>query len=102
MGGNTLKALLEQVQHGQTDPDTAFHQLKKRPFEDIGYAKVDHHRYMRSGVPEVIYCEGKTIAQIQGIVQKLSITATSWQLGPAGKLLMGYNRSLRTAFTMKQ
>ena len=54
------------------DLDTALHQLKKLPFEDIGYAKVDTHRCMRNGVPEVIYCEGKTIAQIQGIVEKLS------------------------------
>jgi NCAIR mutase (PurE)-related protein len=72
MESNTLKTLLKQVQRGQIDIDTAFHQLKKLPFEDLGYAKVDHHRSMRSGIPEVIYCEGKTITQIQGIVEKIS------------------------------
>ena len=72
MDSSDLKALLKQVQNGQIDLDTAFHQLKKLPFEDIGYAKVDTHRCMRNGVPEVIYCEGKTIPQIQGIVEKIS------------------------------
>jgi NCAIR mutase (PurE)-related protein len=72
MDSNDLKALLKQVQGGQIDLDTAVHQLKKLPFEDIGYAKVDTHRCVRNGVPEVIYCEGKTIPQIQGIVEKLT------------------------------
>lgn len=72
MNSRDLKALLKQVQSGQIDLDTAFQQLKKLPFEDIGYAKVDTHRCMRNSVPEVIYCEGKTIQQIQGIIDKLS------------------------------
>jgi hypothetical protein len=72
MDSSDLKSLLKQVQGGQIDLDTAFHQLKKLPFEDIGYAKVNTHRCMRNGVPEVIYCEGKTISQIQGIVEKIS------------------------------
>jgi NCAIR mutase (PurE)-related protein len=72
MDSSDLKALLKQVQAGQIDLDAAFHQLKKLPFEDIGYAKVDTHRCMRNGVPEVIYCEGKTIPQIQGIVEKIA------------------------------
>jgi NCAIR mutase (PurE)-related protein len=71
MDSDNLKAMLMQVQSGQMDLDTALHQLKKLPFEDIGYAKVDTHRCVRNGVPEVIYCEGKTIPQIQGIVEKL-------------------------------
>jgi len=73
MDSDNLKSLLMQVKCGQMDLDTALHQLKKLPFEDIGYAKVDTHRCVRSGVPEVIYCEGKTIAHIQGIVEKLSM-----------------------------
>ena len=72
MDSSDLKALLKQVQSGRIDLDTAFEQLKKLPFEDIGYAKVDTHRCLRNGVPEVIYCEGKTIPQIQGIVEKIS------------------------------
>jgi pyridinium-3,5-biscarboxylic acid mononucleotide synthase len=72
MDNQHLKKLLEQVQSGQTDIDAAMHQLKKLPFEDLGYARVDFHRCMRAGVPEVIYCEGKTIEQIQGIAARLA------------------------------
>ncbi len=72
MDSKHLKNLLEQVKNGQVDTDAALHQLKKLPYENIGFARIDHHRCMRNGVPEVIYCEGKTIPQIQGIVEKLS------------------------------
>ena len=47
------------------------HQLKKLPFEDLGYAKVDHHRCVRNGAPEVIYCEGKTVEQVSGIFERM-------------------------------
>lgn len=72
MDGNHLKNLLEQVQSGALDLDTAMQHLKKLPFDDLGYAKVDLHRCVRQGVPEVIYCEGKTVSQIQGIVKHLA------------------------------
>jgi hypothetical protein len=67
-----LRMLLEQVREGRMDPDAALDALKKLPFENLGYARIDHHRCVRTGVPEVIYCEGKTVAQIQGIVQTLA------------------------------
>ncbi len=51
--------------------DDALDRLKKLPFEDIGFAKVDHHRNIRNGYPEVIYCQGKTVEQIKAIVQRL-------------------------------
>lgn len=66
-----LRNLLDRVRSGRMDIETAMHQLKKLPFEDLGYAKVDFHRHIRAGVPEVIYCEGKTVEQIQGIVAKM-------------------------------
>jgi len=69
---NHLRNLLEQVQNGRMDLDAAMLQLKKLPFEDLGYARIDNHRCVRTGVPEVIFCQGKTIAQIQGIVQRIS------------------------------
>ena len=53
------------------DLDTAMGKLKKLPFENIGYARIDHHRCVRTGVAEVIYCEGKTVEQTQGIVKRL-------------------------------
>jgi len=55
-----LKALLEQVRTGDVTPDAALEQMKNLPFEDLGFAKVDHHRALRVGVPEVIFGPGKT------------------------------------------
>jgi len=67
-----LKNLLEQVQKGHMNVDTAMDTLKTLPFEDLGYARIDLHRCMRNGVPEVIYCEGKTVEQIKGIVKRIA------------------------------
>ncbi len=67
-----LKDLLKQVQSGGVDIDAAVHELKNLPFENLGYARIDNHRSIRTGVSEVIYCEGKSIEQIQGIVRKIS------------------------------
>ena len=67
-----LKALLEKVKSGELDIESALFSLKKLPFEALGYARVDHHRSLRTGIPEVIFCQGKTIPQIQGIVAALS------------------------------
>jgi hypothetical protein len=53
------------------DLESAMAQLKKLPFENLGYARIDNHRCVRTGVSEVIYCEGKTIAQTKGIVKRL-------------------------------
>lgn len=72
MDGKHLKNLLEQVQRGRLDLESAMQHLKKLPFDDLGYAKIDYHRCVRQGVPEVIYCEGKTISQIQGIVTRIA------------------------------
>ena len=67
-----LRELLKQVQSGRMGLDAAMHELRKLPFEDLGYAKIDNHRCVRTGIPEVIYCEGKTIPQIQGIVKRIA------------------------------
>jgi NCAIR mutase (PurE)-related protein len=72
MDNHHLKALLKQVQGGQLNLDAALEQLKTLPFENLGYARIDHHRCVRTGVAEVIYCEGKTVEQTQGIVQRLA------------------------------
>lgn len=72
MDGNHLKSLLEKVQKGNMDLDSAMSQLRKLPFDDLGYAKVDNHRCIRQGVPEVIFCQGKTVSQIQGIATRLA------------------------------
>jgi NCAIR mutase (PurE)-related protein len=64
--------LLKQVQGGQVDLDAAMQQLRKLPFENLGYARIDNHRCLRTGVSEVIYCEGKTVQQTRGIVERLA------------------------------
>ena len=56
MDPNRLRDLLAQVGAGAVSADAAFEQLKSLPFEDLGFAKVDHHRSIRCGFPEVIYC----------------------------------------------
>ena len=63
-----IRQLLEAVKAGKTSVDEAMLELKKAPFEDIGYAKVDLHRKIRQGAAEVIYGAGKTPEQIAGIV----------------------------------
>lgn len=62
-----LKALLNSVADGSVSVEDAALQLKKEPFEDLGFAKLDHHRSIRQGVAEVIYGEGKTPEQILSI-----------------------------------
>jgi len=60
--------LLKRVRDGELEPDRALLELKLSPFEDIGYAKIDHHRTMRQGTSEVIFGQNKTPTQIEGIV----------------------------------
>ncbi len=71
MEAQKLKRLLKQVAAGKVDPDQALARLKSLPFEDLGFARVDHHRVLRKGFPEVIYGQGKTPEQIQRIAQAL-------------------------------
>jgi len=71
MNEQNIKDLLERVKNGDESIETAVKELKKLPFEDVGYAKIDHHRELRNGYPEVIYCAGKTVEQIKGIVKRL-------------------------------
>jgi len=63
---------LEQVRGGQVDIDEAMNRLRHLPFEDLGFARVDHHRQLRKGFPEVIFCPGKTTEQIIGIFESLA------------------------------
>lgn len=66
-----VRALLDQVRQGNLSVDQAMERLRIEPFEDLGYAKVDHHRAIRQGVPEVVYCAGKTPEQTAGITESL-------------------------------
>ena len=66
-----IKILLEGVQNGSVSVDEALMKIKTAPYEDIGYAKIDLHRAVRQGYPEVIYGAGKTPEQIKGIVEAM-------------------------------
>jgi NCAIR mutase (PurE)-related protein len=71
MDPERLRALLQSVGAGRVDVETALAQLKRLPFEDLGFAHVDHHRALRQGVPEVILGEAKTAAQIAGVARSI-------------------------------
>src|SRR5262245_39263588 len=66
-----LRALMEQVREGAVDIDAALKRLRHMPFEDLGFAKVDHHRALRHGMPEVIFGKGKTPEQVTAIAARL-------------------------------
>jgi NCAIR mutase (PurE)-related protein len=71
MDNKQLEDLINGIRSGKVSTEAALQCLKKLPFEDLGYAKVDHHRCLRNGVPEVIYCAGKTVEQVKGIVERM-------------------------------
>lgn len=71
MNEKELLELLEKVKSGDTAPETAAKLLGQTAYEDLGYAKVDHHRAARQGAAEVIFGQGKTAEQIEGIVKSM-------------------------------
>jgi NCAIR mutase (PurE)-related protein len=71
MDPSQLKSLLELVRDGAVGIDDAMDRLRHMPFEDLGFAKVDHHRALRHGMPEVIFGKGKAPEHVEKIAQKL-------------------------------
>lgn len=72
MNESALRKLLASVQAGTTGVEAALQQLRRLPFEDLGFATVDHHRAIRCGAPEVIFCPGKTAEQVVAIFARLA------------------------------
>lgn len=66
-----IRQMLKDVKENKIEIEDALATLKKMPFEDIGFAKIDHHRELRNGYPEVVYCEGKTKEHVLQIVLKM-------------------------------
>jgi NCAIR mutase (PurE)-related protein len=66
-----LRELLDQVSAGSLSTDEALRQLEHMPFEDLGFAKVDHHRSLRHGMPEVVLGQGKIVEEVEAIAAKL-------------------------------
>jgi pyridinium-3,5-biscarboxylic acid mononucleotide synthase len=71
MDSDQLRALLEEVRLGSVDIEAALDRMRHLPFEDLGYAKLDHHRSLRHGLTEVIFGKGKTPDQINEIASRL-------------------------------
>jgi len=72
-----LRALLEDLRAGRIDVDAAVRKLRGLPYEDLGFAKVDHHRALRGGAPEAVFCPGKTPAQVVAILDRLAAHHTN-------------------------
>jgi NCAIR mutase (PurE)-related protein len=89
-----LRLLLERVRDGQVEIETALLDLADLPFRDLGYAKVDHHRHLRTGFPEVVFGYGKSAAQMIGILNELrrggaNLLATRVAEESVGEVLAG-------------
>lgn len=77
MDARSLRKLFEEVRRGKTSPDDAVERLRHLPFEDLGFAKIDHHRALRVGMPEVVFGERKTPAQVAAIFKRLAQHGTN-------------------------
>jgi len=74
---DSILKLFQSVRRGKVSPDEAVAQLRHMPFEDLGFAKVDHHRVLRAGMPEVVLASGKTPPQVAGIFGRLAKQKTN-------------------------
>ncbi|MDM7916682.1 MAG: nickel pincer cofactor biosynthesis protein LarB [Candidatus Eisenbacteria bacterium] len=72
MNPEWLRALLERVRSGERSIEQAIEDLRDLPYEDVGHARIDHHRALRTGYPEAVYCEGKTPEQVAEILERLA------------------------------
>jgi NCAIR mutase (PurE)-related protein len=80
-----LEALLADVAAGRIVPQAALEKLRHLPFEDIAFARIDHHRDLRQGYPEVVFCEGKTPEQVVAICERLEAASGSFLGTRAGE-----------------
>lgn len=96
---NETKQILQSVQNGSLSVDEALLKLKTEPFTDLGFAKVDHHRKIRQGIPEVIYGAGKTAEQMDGIIHSMKESGQDriliTRLSPENAKILSENHSLK-------
>lgn len=112
MDKERLKLLLEKVAQGKMKPEQAMKKLRNLPFEDLGFAQIDHHRELRQGVPEVIFCENKTPEQVLKIVKSMFLQGSSVLATRASREIYqkikkldkraSYNRDARTVILNKK
>ncbi len=106
-----IEALLNEVREGRTDVSDALERLRGLPFEDLGFAKLDHHRALRTGMPEVIFAMGKTpvqvaeifirMAQAGGNVLATRVSQDAWEAVRAAEPRAGFHETAR-AITLAQ
>ena len=77
MNPSSLRALIDQVASGECTPDDAVRQLRRLPYADLGFARIDHHRDLRQGMPEAVYGPGKAPEHCAAIVQELLAATTA-------------------------
>jgi pyridinium-3,5-biscarboxylic acid mononucleotide synthase len=77
MTRNEIKRLLTDIKNGSKSVDEALDVLQNFPYTELGYAKIDHHREMRTGYPEIVYCAGKTAGQVAGIFEVMLARETN-------------------------
>ena len=99
MRAEQLEALLADVAAGRLAPPAALERLRHLPFEDLPFARIDHHRALRQGQPEVVFCEGKSLEQVVGICERLE-AATGSFLGTRATEAMA--SALRERFPLVQ
>ncbi len=73
-----LEVLLADVAAGRVAPGAALERLRHLPFEDLPFARIDHHRALRQGQPEVVFCEGKSLEQVVAICERLEAATGSF------------------------
>jgi NCAIR mutase (PurE)-related protein len=77
MDHERLRRLLDEVRRGRLSVEKATERLRWLPYEDLGFAKIDHHRSLRKGFPEVVLGEGKSAAQIAAILRRMKRALSS-------------------------
>lgn len=85
MNPKNLKKMLDDLHKQKLTPQQAMKKLETLPYENLEFAKVDHHRGLRNGMPEVIYCQGKTVVQIKKIIQSMERAGNSILATKLGK-----------------
>ena len=80
-----LRKILQDYKNNKKDISDVLEELKKLPYEDLGFARIDHHRALREGFPEVIFCQGKTVEQVVSIFKSLAECNTSVLATRAGQ-----------------
>src|SRR5712692_2100142 len=100
MNERDIRNLLEAVKRGKLTIEGSFARLRQLPYEDLGFAKIDHHRSLRQGYPEVIFARGKTPKQVTAIVRGMLRAKSSHNIlitRADGKMLAAVRRLTRAA-----